>query len=125
MVQMSTPGIKLICRPSYKLTAAAMGSPFDYPLTSRFDEDDAIFIFDNAFIPRQNVFVHRDIGMKFDPQSGFLNGCTFQDRTRRAVKLEFLVGLVSEALRACGTDEFRGVQVQLGEITGWRNLFWA
>lgn len=127
MVQMNTPGIKLICRPSYELTAAATGSPFDYPLTSRFDENDAIFIFDNAFIPWENVFVHRDIGMlkKFYPQSGFLNGYTFQGCTRLAVKLDFLVGLVHKALRACGTDEFRGVQVQLGEIVGWRNLFWA
>src|SRR5262249_21379676 len=33
---MNTPGIKLICRPSYELAAAATGSPWDYPLTSRF-----------------------------------------------------------------------------------------
>ena len=31
---MNTPGIKLICRPSYELAAAATGSPWDYPLTS-------------------------------------------------------------------------------------------
>jgi 4-hydroxyphenylacetate 3-monooxygenase len=42
---MNTPGIKLICRPSYELAAAATGSPWDYPLTSRFDENDAIFVF--------------------------------------------------------------------------------
>jgi 4-hydroxyphenylacetate 3-monooxygenase len=48
---MDTPGIKLICRPSYELAAAATGSPFDYPLTGRFDENDSIFKFDHAFIP--------------------------------------------------------------------------
>ena len=58
---MNTPGIKLICRPSYELAAAATGSPWDYPLTIRFDENDAIFVFDNAFIPWENVFIHRDI----------------------------------------------------------------
>src|ERR1700677_1837949 len=42
---MNTPGIKLICRPSYEMAAAATGSPFDYPLTSRFDENDSIFVF--------------------------------------------------------------------------------
>ncbi|MDH7797743.1 MULTISPECIES: 4-hydroxyphenylacetate 3-hydroxylase N-terminal domain-containing protein [unclassified Beijerinckia] len=127
IAQMDTPGIKLICRPSYELTAAATGSPFDYPLTSRFDENDAIFIFDHAFIPWENVFVHRDINMlrKFYPQSGFLNGFTFQSCTRLSVKLDFIIGLLQKALRACGTDEFRGVQVQLGEIIGWRNLFWS
>ncbi len=39
---MNTRGLKLICRPSYEMAATATGSPFDYPLTSRFDENDAI-----------------------------------------------------------------------------------
>jgi len=127
LADMNTPGIKLICRPSYELAAAATGSPFDYPLTGRFDENDAIFVFDNAFIPWENVFAHRDIGMlrKFYPSSGFVNGYTFHGCTRMAVKLDFIVGVLSKALRACGTDGFRGVQVQLGEVIGWRNLFWA
>ena len=55
---MDTPGVKLICRPSYELTAKTMGTPYDYPLSSRFDENDAIIIFDNAFIPWENVLVH-------------------------------------------------------------------
>lgn len=124
---MDTPGVKLICRPSYELAAAATGSPFDYPLTSRFDENDAIFIFDNAFIPWENVFCHRDIEMLkiFYPRSGFLNGFTFQGCTRLAVKLDFIIGLVQKALRASGTDDFRGVQVLVGEMIGWRNVFWA
>src|SRR5439155_718305 len=36
---MDTPGVKLICRPSYAMTAEVMGSPFDYPLASRMDEN--------------------------------------------------------------------------------------
>src|SRR5207237_8426296 len=38
---MDTPGVKLICRPSYAMAAEGMGSPFDYPLRSRLDENDA------------------------------------------------------------------------------------
>ena len=77
---MDTPGIKLICRPSYEFAAAATGSPWDYPLTSRFDENDAIFVFDNAFIPWENVIVHRDVERlkSFYPRSGFFNGFTLQ-----------------------------------------------
>ena len=91
---MNTPGIKLICRPSYEFAAAATGSPWDYPLTSRFDENDAIFVFDNAFIPWENVFIHRDIERlkKFYPRSGFVNGFTLQGCTRLAVKLDFIAG---------------------------------
>ena len=48
---MNAPGVKLFCRASYEMQAAVMGSPFDYPLSSRFDENDAIFVFDNVLIP--------------------------------------------------------------------------
>ena len=118
IADMRSPGIKLICRPSYELQAAATGSPFDYPLSSRFDENDAIFIFDNAFIPWENVFVHRDIEMlkAFYPKSGFVNGYTFQSATRMSVKLDFIIGILSKALKATGTENFRGVQVSLRRV---------
>ena len=35
------PGVKLISRASYEFVAGVTGSPFDYPLSSRFDENDA------------------------------------------------------------------------------------
>ena len=124
---MNTPGIKLICRASYELAAAATGSPWDYPLTTRFDENDAIFVFDNAFIPWENVFIHRDVERlkAFYPRSGFVNGFTMQGCTRLAVKLDFIAGLLLKAARATGVEAFRGVQVQIGEVIGWRNLFWS
>jgi 4-hydroxyphenylacetate 3-monooxygenase len=127
MAPMDTPGIKLICRPSYELAAAATGSPWDYPLTSRFDENDAIFIANNAFIPWENVFIHRDVERmkQFYPRSGFVNGFTMQACTRLSVKLDFIAGLLMKAARATGVEAFRGVQTQIGEVIGWRNLFWA
>ena len=60
-VSMDTPGVKLICRASYEMAAEVMGSPFDYPLSSRLDENDAIFIFDKVLVPWENVFVYGDI----------------------------------------------------------------
>jgi 4-hydroxyphenylacetate 3-monooxygenase len=30
-----------------------------------------------------------------------------------------------KAARATGVDGFRGVQAQIGEVIGWRNLFWS
>ena len=124
---MNAPGVKLICRASYEMMATVMGSPFDYPLSSRFDENDAIFVFDNAFIPWEDVLLHRDLEKLkiFFPQSGFLAGYQFQGCTRLAVKLDFLVGVIAKALRTTGADDFRGNQAMLGEIIAWRNLFWA
>src|SRR5271170_2810583 len=127
IASMNTPGIKLICRPSYEMAAAATGSPWDYPLTSRFDENDAIFVLDNAFIPWENVIIHRDIERlkNFYPRSGFYQGFTMQGCTRLAVKLDFIAGLLYKAARATGVEAFRGVQAQIGEVIGWRNLFWS
>lgn len=124
---MNAPGVKLIGRPSYEYTAAVMGSPFDYPLSSRFDENDMVLIFDKVLIPWENVLIYRDIDRanNFFPISGFLNRALFHGITRFAVKLDFVVGLLLKALRAAGTDQFRGVQVNIGEVIAIRNLFWG
>ena len=61
MVPTNAPGMKFICRTSYEMTSTAMGSPFDYPLSSRMDENDAMFILDKVLVPWENVFVYGDI----------------------------------------------------------------
>lgn len=121
---LDTPGAKLLCRPSYEGRAR---SPFDHPLSSRFDENDAVLIFDNAFIPWENVLVYRDIEKttSFYPASGFLQRFNFQSGTRLGVKLDFMAGLFAKGIAANGTDDFRGVQVAFGDILTWRNLIWA
>jgi aromatic ring hydroxylase len=121
---MDTPGKKLISRRSYEVMAE---SPWDNPLSSRFDENDAVVVFDEAFIPWENVLVYRDVekATGFYPASGFMNRYTLQAGTRLAVKLDFVCGLIAKALEANGTAEFRGVQAQLGELMGWGSLMWA
>jgi len=121
---MDTPGKKLVCRRSYEADAR---SPWENPLSSRFDENDAVVIFDDAFIPWENVLVYRDVekATGFYASSGFMPRYTLQSGTRLAVKLDFLCGLLARGLRANGTDGFRGVQAKLGELVGWRNLIWA
>jgi aromatic ring hydroxylase len=126
-IPMGAPGMKLICRPSYAATAAVMGSPFDYPLSSRFDENDSILVLDKVFIPWENVFIYGSPGkvQMFHPQSGFFERSTFHGCTRLAVKLEFFAGLLAKALEVTGTQDFRGIQTRLAEVLAWRNLFWA
>jgi 4-hydroxyphenylacetate 3-monooxygenase len=127
ITSMDTPGVKLICRPSYAMMAEVMGSPFDYPLSSRLDENDAILVFDRALVPWENVFVYGDVDKANDffPHSGFIPRFTLQGCTRLAVKLDFIAGLLLKAVEATGTNEFRGVQVAVGEVIAWRNLFWG
>ena len=104
-----------------------MGTPFDYPLSSRMDENDSILIFDKVLVPWENVFVYGDIDKvnNFFPRSGFLPRFMFQGCTRLAVKLDFIAGLLLKAVEATGAKDFRGVQAHVGEVLAWRNLFWA
>ena len=124
---MDAPGVKLICRNSYELQAATTGSPFDYPLSSRLDENDSILVFDEVLIPWENVFVYRDVerANDFFAAIGFMPRFTFHGLARLCVKLDFLAGLLSKALRATGSRDFRGVQASLGEVIAIRNLFWG
>ncbi|MFG3409879.1 4-hydroxyphenylacetate 3-hydroxylase family protein [Streptomyces sp. NPDC048142] len=126
-VPMDAPGVKLICRPSYTAAAAVAGSPFDYPLSSRLDENDTILVMDKVLIPWENVFIYGDLGkvQMFTARSGFPERFTFHGCIRLAVKLEFLAGLLSKALKVTGVRDFRGVQSRLGEVLAWRNLFWG
>jgi 4-hydroxyphenylacetate 3-monooxygenase len=127
IVPNDSPGVKLFCRPSYEMTAAVMGSPFDYPLSSRVDENDSIIVFDKVFVPWENVFAYGDIDKvnNFFPRSGFLPRFMFHGCTRLAVKLDFLAGLLLKAVEATGVKDFRGVQAQVGEVLAFRNLFWG
>ena len=121
---MDTPGAKLLCRPSYEGNAR---SPFDHPLSSRFDENDAVMVFDNAFIPWENVLVYRDPerANSFYGHSRFVNRYNLQSSSRLIVKLDLMVGLFARGIETNGTDAFRGVQAALGEILGWRNVICA
>jgi 4-hydroxyphenylacetate 3-monooxygenase len=127
VLPMDAPGLKLICRPSYEMTAAVMGSPFDYPLSSRLDENDAILVLDRVLIPWENVLIYRDIekASNFFPASGFVNRFTFHGATRLAVKLDFMAGLFMKAVEATGANQFRGVQAGVGEVLAYRHTFWG
>jgi len=127
MVPTNAQGVKFLCRTSYEMTATVMSSPFDQPLSSRLDENDAVFIMDNVFVPWENVFVFGDIekANNFFPRTGFLPRFVIHGCTRLAVKLDFIAGLLLKAVEASGTKDYRGVQANVGEVLAWRNMFWA
>ena len=127
LVPTNAKGVKFICRVSNEQRAAVLGSPFDYPLSSRIDENDAIFIMDDVFVPWEDVFVYGDIekANTFFPRSGFVPRAQFHGCTRLAVKLDFITGLLLKATEIAGTSGFRGVEANIGEVITWRHCMWA
>src|ERR1700716_51305 len=112
MVPTNANGVKLICRVSNEMRAAMLGSPFDYPLSSRLDENDAIFVMDDVFVPWEDVFVYADVekANNFFPRTGFLPRFVVHGCTRLAVKLDFIARLLLKAVESAGTNDYRGVQ---------------
>ena len=102
MVPTNAPGVKFICRTSYEMTSTVMGSPFDYPLSSRLDENDAVFILDKVLVPWENVFVYGDMekANNFFPRTGFLPRFVVHGCTRLAVKLDFIAGPAAQSHRS-------------------------
>ncbi|MEN5108047.1 4-hydroxyphenylacetate 3-hydroxylase N-terminal domain-containing protein [Pseudomonas sp. TWI672] len=124
ILPMNTPNLKIMCRRSYE---AASLSPFDNPLSSRFDENDSVLIFDSVLVPWENVLIYRDVerARSFYAASGFLNRYPLQSGTRLAVKMDFICGLIAKVLDSNGSSEFRGVRARLADIIALRNMMWS
>ena len=111
-VPMDTPGLKFICREPYDSNRGA----FDRPLSSRFDEEDALAVFDDVLVPWERVFINGDI-----EASNYILGrapgyALLQGVVRGTVKLRFMAGLACHVAEAIGRTAAPHVQAQLGEL---------
>ena len=126
MVPTNAPGVKLVCRSSYEFNAATTSSPFDQPLSSRMDENDAILILDKVHIPWEDVLLYgEELSGRFVAQTGVYGRLSLHGCTRLAVKLDFVCGLLLKAVSITGTRDYRGVQAAVGEVIGMRHLMWS
>jgi 4-hydroxyphenylacetate 3-monooxygenase len=116
MVPLNAPGLKLLSRRSYE---AAAPSVFDYPLSSRFDENDCVVYFDEVRVPWERVLVHKDVKMAADqwhaiPTHVYQN---YQCQIRLMVKLKFLAGLARKIAETNGVIQFPAVRETLGYLS--------
>ncbi len=127
IMPMDSAGVKLQCRPTSNVLTKLYGAPFDYPLTSRFEDNDATLSFDGALIPWENVLAW---GAGTDGILSFLRASfaarkNFQESIRLSVKLEFIAGLLMHAANAAGTSSLPESRAAAGELLSYRNLFWG
>jgi 4-hydroxyphenylacetate 3-monooxygenase len=115
LVPIDTPGLKFYVRPPY---AVGRTSTFDYPLSTRFDETDSLVVFDDVFVPWEQVLVYRDVGLLraqyFETPSHVLGNN--QAQIRLAVKLQFIAGLARKLAATTRIDTYPAVQERLGEL---------
>ena len=114
-VPMNAAGLKILSRKSYEWAASSV---FDNPLSSRYDENDAVLYFDQVKVPWERVFIAGDVAMcqkqfHATPAHVYQN---YQCQIRLMVKLRFLVGLGRGIAAANGIDGFPQVREALGEL---------
>jgi 4-hydroxyphenylacetate 3-monooxygenase len=113
VVPVGAEGLRLLPRRPYATIATSV---YDYPLSSRFDEVDATIVFDDVFVPWEQVFVYKNVDLvnaQFheSPSHTLAN---FQSLVRFTVKLEFMAGLALKLLEVHAADKKPEAQASLG-----------
>ncbi len=111
-VPVDTAGLKFICREPYD----SGRSRFDRPLSSRFDEEDALVVFEDVLVPFERFFVKEDIEIFNGVMARTPGYAAFQAVLRGLVKLQFLAGLACHLAETIGRADAIHVQAQLGEL---------
>ena len=116
IAHMGAPGMKHICRSGFAGRAPAE----DYPLSNKFDEVDTLIIFDDVFIPWEDVLFYRHtkaasyIRATLHRYSAF----AFVQRTLRYADL--LIGAAMLNARQTGLEKQQAVQEKLASLAVWR-----
>jgi 4-hydroxyphenylacetate 3-monooxygenase len=109
----NTPGLKYICREGFDIGR----SPAEHPLASRFEEMDAIVIFDNVLVPWERVFHIYDakLANQIYGETNAVVHMMHQVVCKNIAKAEFLLGIMCSVVEALGSQEIPHVQEKVAE----------
>jgi len=115
VVPMNATGLKILSRRSYEQAATTV---FDYPMASRFDENDSVLYFDDVKVPWDRIFVIDSIEMCLKqfhatPAHVYQN---YQSMVRLMVKLRFLAAIGHRIAEVNGIIGTSGVREILGQL---------
>ncbi|GIN87299.1 4-hydroxyphenylacetate 3-monooxygenase oxygenase component [Heyndrickxia sporothermodurans] len=110
----NTEGLKFISRESFDYGK----NQWDHPLSSRFEEGDAIVSFENVFVPWERVFIcgNSSICNRTFRETNAVVHMAHQVVAKNIVKTEFLLGVALSVMDAIGIDQFQHVQDKGTEI---------
>ncbi len=110
----ATPGLRFICRESFDYGR----SPADHPLGSRFEEMDAVVIFDDVRIPWERIFLLRDVERcnRAFAETRAVVHMAHQVVTKNVAKTEFVLGVICLIVDAIAIEQFQHVQEKVAEV---------
>ncbi|HDR7686736.1 4-hydroxyphenylacetate 3-hydroxylase family protein [Bacillus toyonensis] len=115
IVAANSPGLHMICREPFANTHS---NTVDSPISSQYDEMDALLIFDNVFVPWERVLLCNNPEALWTLKSDIASSSLayHQEIVRLVVKLEFITAIACEIAEAIGTTTYLHVQEKLGEL---------
>jgi 4-hydroxyphenylacetate 3-monooxygenase len=113
---LGSPNIKFICRTGFAGRAPAA----DYPLSNRFDEVDALVIFDNVLVPWENVLFYRHTKAAAFIRATLHRYSAFAFVQRNLKLADMMIGAALFNVRQTGLDKQQAVQEKLAELAVYR-----
>lgn len=111
-----TRGVKFLARRGFP---PREGGEFEYPISSRFDEGDAILVLDNVFVPYDRIIFFKKPELIEDLMwhtVGLRIWFNWHFVIQHYSRLKFLAGLAIAVAEAAGINNFINVQEKIGEI---------
>jgi len=110
-INCDAPGLRFICRENLDYGR-------NHPLGSRFDEIDAVVVFDDVHVPWERVFMldHPELCNSFYTETSAVVHMTHQVTARTTAKAEAFLGLLSLMTEAIGIEQFSHIQEDLAEV---------
>jgi 4-hydroxyphenylacetate 3-monooxygenase len=113
---LSSPNLKFICRTGFAGRAPAA----DYPLANKFDEVDALVIFDDVLIPWENVLFYRHTKAASFIRATLHRYSAFAFVQRNLKLADMLIGAALFNARQTGLDKQQAVQDKLSQLAVYR-----
>ena len=113
---MGAPGMKHICRSGFAGRAPAE----DYPLSSRFDEIDTLIVFDDVFIPWEDVLFYRHTRAAAYIRATLHRYSAFAFVQRILRYADLLIGAAMLNARQTGLEKQQAVQEKLATLAVYR-----
>lgn len=116
IVNMSAPGLKFICRTGF----AGRANPDDYPLSNRCDEIDTLLIFDNVFIPWEDVLFYQHTKAATFIRATLHRYSAFAFVQRNLRLADLMIGAALFNARQTGLEKQQAVQEKLSTLAVYR-----
>jgi 4-hydroxyphenylacetate 3-monooxygenase len=116
IVRMGAPGVRHLCRGGF----ATRGDPADYPLASRFDEVEALVVFDDVLIPWEDVFFYRHTRAAQYIRGTLHRYSAFPFTLRLLYVADMLIGAALWNARQTGLEKLQAVREKLADLVCYR-----